>query len=1418
MFRQIIRPAMSEGRKDGRRGGASVPLTDRARRKRAFLMVCLASLPLLGAMAGAQSASAADSTGITATGTATCIAVSGSVSFAPPLTSSTTSASETVTTTLALSGCTQGGQADVPSTIVAGSLTSSTTFGDNSCADVLDGTYSAADVEWTGADPTPSQGISPTSMTWSGTTNADAQNPSGFIGLASTSTFATGSYGGPSSATIFGNLTRAAFMTACASAGGVSTLSITSGVVSAGVSSTAPTVTSAASTTFTEGAPGTFTVSVSSLGEATLACLGNLPMGVTFVADSSGASGTLSGTPPPGSAGTYPLEIDAMDQNGLFTSQPFTLTVSSSVFPFVTSVGPSSGGNNSLSVTITGNNFSGTNNANPLPTVDFGTTPATVVTLDSSTSITATEPDGTAAGPVDVTVTTAAGTSPAGTLDQFTYDLAPQPPNVVEADPEGLGLFVSWAPNVTTDAVTGYTATASVASGYEGTVPAGCSSPPSVTVSGSDTGAEISGLCAGVPYTSTVSATNAYGSSAGAFADTKTSPDSGTQDPTEGSSNPAVPLGTQAPSPPLITSVEDRSKSLIVSWNPPSQVGGDPVTSYELTAVAAGPRPVTATIPGNKTQFALKKLANGALYSLTLTATSAAGTSTGAAASGTPAAKLAPGEPAGLAVVPDGNGNLDVSWAPPTDSGTKTLKHYVLTYTVSSENAPVSALKTGRPPAKGHPGTVTLKASVTSYALTGLSSSSYYNISVVATSGAGTGPARTTSIPVTPTVTLNPGTVQLTTPTVAALTSDVSGSLTWPSPVPAQLDSLQAGNVLMATSSATMPQGLLALVQSIYPTPTGGLVVTTTQASPTQAFLTFSYSLSGAPPGETSEAAGAAQPLSAGVVEGAQPEIQGSFPINYGTCSSDSTSICVNSTFNYYVNISGSINWGCTNHSWLGIKVCIPNILPDSITVAADAGVGVVASLVLNVNENTTISILDFSLGDIQVGPISIIPKITVNLKLSGKASLKTGLSGQLGGGISCSLGGNTGCTSLPDQNAVSTNSFSSTATGSGSGTAALDVIPQLCAYDALCVNVTAEASLAATTNINGSPYFSLCPTISVKAGINADLLGLKKQWDGTIYAHTFSCATITSNPTQLVVSVVSQPTGTCNVNVGSGVAQLQGTRTDGASDPPITFTLLNPIAGDSVTASGSLSTGSIVTKFGRLLQVEATDSTGLKGEMNCNVGGQSSGVVPTGLVDTYGNSQETTSWTAPVDPPGIAILAYRVCTASIAQASCADVPGTSITNDTRSFGPSLYEISVYAIESTGNASPPLIDTVVAAPSISGAALTVESALDVVITGDGFGGTPSGAAVSTGCSASGSDYTNNAIVFQDYRAGVLNWTAGEPGDCIGVFLLNYSNTQVEYDLGNAYGLGQSTVEDGDTVIVTIDGAQFTEIASVTVNN
>lgn len=102
--------------------------------------------------------------------------------------------------------------------------------------------------------------------------------------------------------------------------------------------------------------------------------------------------------------------------NGIVTtSGDFTFTTGVAS-PTVTGVspasGPSSGG---TVVTIRGTGFSGAT------AVSFGTTPATSFTVNSDTQITAVSPAGTVGTGVDVTVTTASGTSAINVSDVFAY-------------------------------------------------------------------------------------------------------------------------------------------------------------------------------------------------------------------------------------------------------------------------------------------------------------------------------------------------------------------------------------------------------------------------------------------------------------------------------------------------------------------------------------------------------------------------------------------------------------------------------------------------------------------------------------------------------------------------------------------------------------------------------------------------------------------------------------------------------------------------------------------------------------------------------------------------------------------------------------------------------------------------------------
>jgi hypothetical protein len=85
--------------------------------------------------------------------------------------------------------------------------------------------------------------------------------------------------------------------------------------------------TSAAETTFTMGEPGTFTVTTVGMPAAALTQGGDtLPTGVTFT-DLGDGTGTLEGTPGPGTAGTYALTFTADNGVAPPVVQNFTLTV-----------------------------------------------------------------------------------------------------------------------------------------------------------------------------------------------------------------------------------------------------------------------------------------------------------------------------------------------------------------------------------------------------------------------------------------------------------------------------------------------------------------------------------------------------------------------------------------------------------------------------------------------------------------------------------------------------------------------------------------------------------------------------------------------------------------------------------------------------------------------------------------------------------------------------------------------------------------------------------------------------------------------------------------------------------------------------------------------------------------------------------
>ena len=168
----------------------------------------------------------------------------------------------------------------------------------------------------------------------------------------------------------------------------------------------APTVTNVSPVAGPTGGGNTVTVTGTNLTGATAVTFGtNTGMIKTDTATS------ITATAPAGGAGTVDITVTtAGGISATAAADKYTYTTG----PAVTSVNPASGplAGGTL-VTITGANLAGAT------AVKFGTNTATIKT-DAASSITATAP-ADSAGTVDITVTTAGGTSPTGTADQYTY-------------------------------------------------------------------------------------------------------------------------------------------------------------------------------------------------------------------------------------------------------------------------------------------------------------------------------------------------------------------------------------------------------------------------------------------------------------------------------------------------------------------------------------------------------------------------------------------------------------------------------------------------------------------------------------------------------------------------------------------------------------------------------------------------------------------------------------------------------------------------------------------------------------------------------------------------------------------------------------------------------------------------------------
>jgi hypothetical protein len=171
-----------------------------------------------------------------------------------------------------------------------------------------------------------------------------------------------------------------------------------------------PTVTSISPASGPVTAGTTVTITGNNLAGATTVNFGSTPGTIT-----ANTATSITATAPGGS-GTVDITVSTPSgTSATVTSDKFTYIA----LPVVSGISPKAGPLTAgTRVTITGTAFTGATE------VDFGSTPATGVTVVSATSITATAPAGTA-GTVDVTVTTAGSTSVTSASDQYTYEAVP---------------------------------------------------------------------------------------------------------------------------------------------------------------------------------------------------------------------------------------------------------------------------------------------------------------------------------------------------------------------------------------------------------------------------------------------------------------------------------------------------------------------------------------------------------------------------------------------------------------------------------------------------------------------------------------------------------------------------------------------------------------------------------------------------------------------------------------------------------------------------------------------------------------------------------------------------------------------------------------------------------------------------------
>jgi hypothetical protein len=341
---------------------------------------------------------------------------------------------------------------------------------------------------------------------------------------------------------------------------------------------TAPSITSATSATFTVGAAGSFTVTTTGFPTPALTGSGALPSGVTFT-DNGDGTATLAGTPATGTGGNHGFTITATSSSGTF-SQTFTLAVNQP--PAVTSATSATftvGTAGSFTVTTTGFPAPALTESGPLPSG---------VTFNPSTGVLSGTPAAGTAGPYPLTIT---ATNAAGTTGQ-TFTLAVnQPPAITSASSTTFTVGTGGSFTVTASGIP------NPALSETGTLPSGVTFNPST------------GVLSGTPAAGT----------------------GGTYSITFTAANGVNPNATQnftltVSQPPTITSANSATFTVGTGGSFTVTTSGVPTPALSQTGPLPGGVTFTDNHNGTATLAGTPAAGTGGTYILTIKATSALGT------------------------------------------------------------------------------------------------------------------------------------------------------------------------------------------------------------------------------------------------------------------------------------------------------------------------------------------------------------------------------------------------------------------------------------------------------------------------------------------------------------------------------------------------------------------------------------------------------------------------------------------------------------------------------------------------------------------------------------------------------------------------------------------------------------------------